>query len=360
MEPIRIWFNRNYSTTVHLTNMVRHNADGVPVVVFGSHVDTGSPMLTNCDHRLPEPSRTDADFVDQVLELCSAHRIDVLVPMAGQSLIAHRAAEFAAVGTALICPSASAIDVLADKAATYLALPGNSFVPPWRLVRSLAEFDEAAAELDCEWTTDRPLVLKPTIGVGADGVRFLTRKALGLAGLLGPVTRATDVGTVRTALSDANDIPPLLLMPYLPGPETSVDVLAHRGHTVAAVPRLKIGRQRVIGGDPALLGLTEELVERFDLDGLVNIQFRSFGGRPVLLEINARPSGGLFQTALAGVNLPWAAVQIALGNEPGIVRPRLGAQYVTVPTALPWPSGRQPLPALPAPRSRETLLAAAD
>lgn len=125
MEPIRIWFNRNYSTTVHLTNMVRHNADGVPVVVFGSHVDTGSPMLTNCDHRLPEPSRTDADFVDQVLELCSAHRIDVLVPMAGQSLIAHRAAEFAAVGTALICPSASAIDVLADKAATYLALPGT-------------------------------------------------------------------------------------------------------------------------------------------------------------------------------------------------------------------------------------------
>ncbi len=117
MQPIRIWFNRNYSTTVHLTNMVRHCADGVPVVVFGSHVGTGSYV----DHLRPSigsavPCRR--GLIDQVLELCSAHRIDVLLPVAGHSLIAHRAAEFAVVGTALICPSASVIDVLADKAAT--------------------------------------------------------------------------------------------------------------------------------------------------------------------------------------------------------------------------------------------------
>ena len=88
-------------------------------------------------------------------------------------------------------------------------------------------------------------------------------------------------------------------------------------------------------GVALLPGLAAELVEHFELDGLVNVQFRSFEGRPALLEINSRPSGGLYQTALAGVNLPWAAVQVALGHDPGPLRPRLGAQYVSVSSVIP-------------------------
>jgi hypothetical protein len=342
VEPVRIWLNRNYSTTVHLLELLRDNPSGAPVVLFGSHTDSSSPMLTGCDHRLREPAVTDPDFVDQVLELCVANRIDVFIPVAGQLQIARRAAEFAAVGTALVCPSAPAIELLADKAATYLALSGSELVPPWRVFRSLGEFDAAAADLDHVWTSDRPLILKPAVGVGADGVRFVSRDAPTLQDLLGPVGPGTDVAAVRAALAAAADtsedsqgeIPPLLVMPYLPGPETSVDVLACGGRTLVAVPRSKNGRRRVIGGDPALPGLAAELIEHFRLDGLVNVQFRSFEGRPALLEINSRPSGGLFQTRLAGVNLPWAAVQVALGRDPGPLRPRLGAEYVTVPTAV--------------------------
>ena len=140
--------------------------------------------------------------------------------------------------------------------------------------------------------------------------------------------------TFRRALAAAADIPPLLVMPYLDGPETSVDVLASGGRTVAAIPRSKLGRQRVIGGDPVLPGLAAEMVEHFGLDGLVNVQFRSFQGRPALLEINTRPSGGLYQTALAGVNLPWAAVQLALGEPVGALQPSAGAEFVLVPSVV--------------------------
>ena len=311
MESVRIWLNRNYATTVHVLNMLRHNPDDMPVELFGSHADPSSPMLTGCDFRLREPVVTDADFVEQVLEICVRQEIDVLLPVAGQSLIAHRADEFKAVGTALICPTAAAIDVLADKAATYLALSGSELVPPWRVVRSLPEFDAAVADLDDLWTIRHPLILKPTFGVGADGVRFLSRSAPDLATLLGPVGPMVGVDMMREALAGATEVPPLMVMPYLSGPETSVDILARHGRTLAAVPRSKNGRERVIGGDPTLPGLAAELVEQFALDGLVNVQFRSFEGRPALLEINSRPSGGLYQTALAGVNLPWAAVQVA-------------------------------------------------
>lgn len=335
MEPVRIWLNRNYSTAVHLLEMLRANPSGTPVHLFGSHVDAAAPMLAACDQRLPEPSVEDPGFVETMLQNCLRWNIDVLLPVAGQSMIAHRAAEFRAIGTALICPPAAAIDLLADKAATYRALPGSTLVPPWRLVSSAAEFDEALADLDLLWTEDHPLIVKPTSGVGADGVRFLTRDEPGLASLLGPVGPLVGSATFRRALAGSTDIPPLLVMPYLDGPETSVDVLASHGRTLAAVPRSKVGRQRVLGGDPVLPGLAAEMVEHFGLDGLVNVQFRSFRGRPALLEINTRPSGGLYQTALAGVNLPWAAVQLALGEQPGPLHPSSGAEFVLVPSVVP-------------------------
>ncbi|SDO63510.1 ATP-grasp domain-containing protein [Nakamurella panacisegetis] len=336
MQHVRIWLNRNYATAVHLLDMLRHNPDGVPVELFGSHADLSSPMLAGVDHKLREPVVTDPDFVDQMLDLCRQHRIDVLLPVAGQSQIAHRASDFASIGTALICPPADAVDLLADKADTYQALAGSKLVPPWRVARSGPQFDAAIVDLDELWTRSHPLIMKPTRGVGADGVRFLTRAAPDLTSLLGPIGPLVWVQTVRDAIAAAAEhVPDLMLMPYLPGPETSVDVLAHRGRTLAAIPRTKSGRHRVLGGDPRLPGLASELVERFDLDGLVNVQFRLFNDEPALLEINSRPSGGLFQTALTGVNLPWAAVQLALGRDPGPLHPRLGTEFVSVSSVVP-------------------------
>jgi len=99
VESVRIWLNRNYATTVHLLNMLRHNEHGIPVTLFSSHVDPSSPMLAASDHRLREPVVTDPDFVDEMLALCLRHDIDVLLPVAGQSLVAHRAADFKTIGT---------------------------------------------------------------------------------------------------------------------------------------------------------------------------------------------------------------------------------------------------------------------
>jgi hypothetical protein len=61
------------------------------------------------------------------------------------------------------------------------------------------------------------------------------------------------------------------------------------------------------------------LVEHFQLDGLLNVQFRSSAVQPEwpqLLEINGRMSGGLPYIGLTGLNLPLLAVQFAL-HRPG-------------------------------------------
>lgn len=46
--------------------------------------------------------------------------------------------------------------------------------------------------------------------------------------------------------------------------------------------------------------------------------------------------GGLHQLSLCGVNVPWAAVQLALGEDPGVIEPPfLGQDYTVVSGARP-------------------------
>ncbi|MFE3546062.1 ATP-grasp domain-containing protein [Nocardia sp. NPDC059177] len=63
-----------------------------------------------------------------------------------------------------------------------------------------------------------------------------------------------------------------------------------------------------------------------ELAYLTNVQLRYRRGEPVLLEANPRPSAGLFHTAFADVNLPWAAIRLLLDQDSGLRNPpRLGA-----------------------------------
>lgn len=344
MSPVRIWLNRNYATSFHLIRQLRENPDRLPVHVIGSHVDPDSPVLAGCDEVVVEPDATAPDFVDRCLQVCVEHRVQVFLPVAGQPAIALRRDDFRAVGTELICPPAEAVALLGDKAATYRDLAACEWVPPWRSATDLASFVTALDDLAEHWTAHHPLVVKPARGVGADGVRFLTRQPPNLQALVGPAGPFIPASLYRDAVAGASQMPELLVMAYLSGPETSVDVLAHRGVTVAAVPRSKSGRSRSIDGRPELLAITDELVRRYRLDGLINAQFRWFGDRPALLEVNTRPSGGLFQSELAGVNLVWAAVRLALGAPVAPLAPRLGTRYVTVSSLV---SSLRPEPVRP-------------
>jgi hypothetical protein len=138
-------------------------------------------------------------------------------------------------------------------------------------------------------------------------------------------------------------------MPHLAGPEVSVDCLADAdGRLRGAVGRSKEGRRRGFTLDPAYLEPTELLVETFGLAYLTNVQFRHHHGVPMLLDINTRPSGGLHQLSRCGVNFPWAAMQLALGQEPTdiTVGPgSLGDDYTLISTPYPAPARQLPIPA---------------
>lgn len=137
---------------------------------------------------------------------------------------------------------------------------------------------------------------------------------------------------VVEALEQADETVDWLVMPRLEQPEVSVDCLTGPdGRVRMAVGRTKNGRRRGFTLDPQWIEPSRLLAESFGLHYLTNIQFRMLGDEPVLMDVNTRPAGGLHQLSQCGINAPWAAVRLALGEEPGdVIPPFLGQDYTVV------------------------------
>lgn len=339
---LRIWFNRTYATTSHVVAMLRANPDGRPVHVIGTHPDADSPVLAACDEAYPEPPEDcpTGDYVAWALAFAREHSVDVFFPRLAMSDLADAREDFTAAGVALACPSGDTVRLFEDKAAAYRAAAALGLpVPPHHVVSDAAGLRAAYEQLR---EVAETVCMKPVRGTGGDGFRILATAAPSLAEVLRPseeqVISLEWAGAALDAARDTDpDLPRWLVMPYLPSPEISVDVLADLdGRTLAAIGRRKSRRRAVIVDDAPARQVAETLNQAYAVSYLSNTQVRYWRGpgdaepRPYLLELNTRMSGGLFQTALAGVNLPWAAVQLALSTDLGTLLPRFDVAYTTV------------------------------
>ena len=310
--------------------LLRENPDGVDVTIYASNVDPGAAALSACDVSAIEPRYVgNEEYAQFALEFCRTHRIDVLIPPRRLDALAGRAADFAAVGTSLMCSPLAAVRALTSKVRTYeIAGAAGIPVPPWREATDVGEFYAAVEELFRDGET---LCIKPSGEYSAFGFRILDDRPLTMASLRvapRPVASVDAVaGALRRAAADGESVPPLLVMPFLDDPEISIDCLsAPGGELLVGIPRAKQGRFRILLDDPAVVDIARSLVRHFELAYLTNVQLRYRGGEPVLLEANPRPSAGLFHTAFADVNLPWAAVRLLLERDSGLrFPPRLGA-----------------------------------
>ena len=332
---LRLWFNRTYATTWHLIRMLRANPDGRPLHVLGSHVDPGSPVLAACDTALLEPDLPAEQYVEWALAVAVAHRIDVLVPRQHLVALAGARDRFAAAGTVLLCPDRATVELFDDKAAAYAAAGALGVpVPPHRVVHDGDELRAAYVELA---QLAEQVCMKPVCGVGGQGYRRLTtdppRWTEDFAGDLRSLVRLDDACRALDAAGRRD----VLVLPFLDGTEISVDVVADAGGAVhAALGRAHDpagnGRRRRIVDDAPAREVAETLTRAHRIAYLSNTQIKYWQGLPYLIEVNTRAAGGLFQTELAGVNLPWDAVLLALGERPARRAPRFGAVYTEVAT----------------------------
>ncbi|CAM5326203.1 ATP-grasp domain-containing protein [Streptomyces pilosus] len=356
VSRVRVWLNRTYAENVFFIDQLRRNPADRAVEIHATHGDPDSPVLAAADTAEPEPEGlTPAAYVEYALTQCERRGIDVFVPRLHQSAIVAHRAEFEAVGTALLAPPPEAVAVFLDKVIAYEAVQAIGVpVPPWWRVRSADELLAAVEELEGR---GHRACFKPASGAGGVGFRVITRDPFSLAQLSGFPSPYVPLGLALDAVRQAAEPVDWLVMPRLEQPEVSVDCLTGPDNRIRlAVGRTKNGRRRGFTLHEQWLEPARRIAEGFGLHHLSNIQFRMFGDRPVLMDVNTRPAGGLHQLSLCGVNVPWAAVRLALGDDPGeMTPPFLGADYSVVsgprpllPVALPQQRGEVPAAALAA------------
>ncbi|MGW2383525.1 ATP-grasp domain-containing protein [Streptomyces sp. NPDC001658] len=346
VSRVRVWLNRTYAENVFFMDQLRRNPSDRAVEIHATHGDADSPVLAAADTADLEPEGlSPAAYVEYALDQCVRRGIDVFVPRLHQSAIVAHRADFAAAGTALLAPPPEAVAVFHDKVIAYEAVQAIGVpVPPWWRVRSADELLAAVKELEA---AGHKACFKPASGAGGVGFRIITRAPFSLTHLSGFPSPYVPLDLVLQALEDAEDAVDWLVMPRLEQPEVSVDCLTGPDNRIRlAIGRTKNGRRRGFTLADQWLEPARRIAEGFGLHYLSNIQFRMFGDTPVLMDVNTRPAGGLHQLSLCGVNAPWAAVQLALGEDPGIVEPPfLGQDYTVV-------SGPRPLRAVSLPQQR--------
>ena len=345
VSRVRVWLNRTYAENVFFMDQLRRNPSDRAVEIHATHGDADSPVLAAADTADLEPEGlSPAGYVEYALDQCVRRGIDVFVPRLHQSAIVAHRADFEAAGTALLAPPPEAVAVFHDKVIAYEAVQAIGVpVPPWWRVRSADELARGRRGVGGRRAQG---VLQARVRRGRGGIPGRSRAPPSRS-------RSSTASRARTSRStwcwrrceQADEPVDWLVMPRLEQPEVSVDCLTGPDNRIRlAVGRTKNGRRR--GFTLPSSGWSRRGGSR-RASGCTTCPTSSSGcsaTRPVLMDVNTRPAGGLHQLSLCGVNAPWAAVQLALGEDPGeMAPPFLGQDYTVV-------SGPRPLRAVSIPQ----------
>ena len=315
MKCVRVWFNHWFSTAYHIINLLKDDRE-TEFFVIGTGSNPNSVVRTVCDEWFDEPTADSGDgYVDASLAFCREHAVQVFVPRHHQLAISRRIAEFHTIGVQVLVGDAETISVLQDKQAAYALFDrlGIGILPQYRVVTTLAEFEAAYRELTGIY---EQVCMKFVQDEGGKSYRLIVPAISGYEGLFRKQSTRMPYNKIVEALSEVESFPPLMLMPYLPDEELSVDCL-RTGSGIIMVPRIKYsGRLESVGYDEDILATCRAFYDQIGIEGPCNIQFKYLHGIPYFLEVNTRMSGGVHMScAAAKVNIPNIAVNRLLGIE---------------------------------------------
>ena len=267
--------------------------------VVVTDVNPMSPAVHMADRFVEVPLASDPGYIDTVLAIARAERVELVVPTIDDELVAFGAARerFASFGITVAVSPAETSAICNDKCRTAAALRAHG-VPAAATWRP----DELPDPLQL------PLFIKPRCGRGSVG--------------------AYGVNTRRELEFFLDYVKDPVVQEHLDGPEFTIDMLCDfSGKPLSIVPRERvviragvIDRGRTVR-DERLIQLAEAVARALPFAGPVNIQCRIDDDVPQVFEINPRFSGGIPLTIEAGADFPRMLVRLVRGLP---VRPCIG------------------------------------
>jgi hypothetical protein len=312
-RPMRLWFNKTFSSLEHPLSTLR-GAWRLPgcLHVLVSHTDNGCGSFLHADHCFLEPRDiTAAEYVEWCLDQCRRHVVDAFIPGRYMAQIAPHLADFTQAGTrVLLAAGPESLATVNDKMRCHAALNGLLPLPESYLVRSMPEFRAAVSTIE---SLGHRACFKPVSGAGGVGFYSLDERATPRRRLMEGWAGGITAAEAEQILAPLMPFPKLVVMQHLPGLEFSVDTLAWHGEVRMSLARCKRGSVQTVDSHPVLEGHMRTLAAHFRLSGLFNAQFRTDNeGVLRFLEVNPRMSGGLGNTEASGVHLLALALELCL------------------------------------------------
>ncbi|KAF2390263.1 ATP-grasp domain-containing protein [Pseudomonas frederiksbergensis] len=312
-----IWFLEGQSSQRDILIGARE-ALPANVRIFASHRQDRPEITAQADVSFQEPLDNETR-IDWVIATALEHGIKVI--LAGRIGSYYEAARerFDAAGLQLVTGGMSmeTFDNVDDKSRfTAEAERAGLACIPAVTVSNARELAAAYETL----SSQGEVCIKPVVGIYGQGFWRFKADVDPFRCLENPDAREVDFETYLNIYKSGTERAPMLVMPYLPGSECSVDMVCEAGKPVAFVGRRKQGVHQTFERESAAVELALKAAAHFKCDGLVNVQTRDDqDGVPHLLEINPRYSGGIGYTRATGVNLAgiFAARRLGL-PEPAI------------------------------------------
>ena len=259
---------------------------------------------------LPSYARDGAEFGTAVVEFVSAYPTRVIIPSGDPTIAAlvKQRDRLSELGCVLALAADGPLGIANDKARTLQIAHELDIAQPVSIpVCTVDDLSQAIAELGF------PFVLKPTVSwTGRSAARVVPVEV---------INRDEAIRATEGFLADGAGV---VAQQWASGRREGVtlfvvdgDVLASFGHVAHRTTPL-LGGASIVRESIDLLPDTVEpavrLVKAIGLQGICEVEFRRDAeGRPLLMEVNARPAGTMETAILAGVDFPLMLWQWAAG-----------------------------------------------
>lgn len=307
----RIWLNHWFSTAYSIINLIRE--DNRDFYIIGSNENPKSPIQTVCDEWYQEPVLNGDEYVEFSLEFCREHSVDIFMPRREMIAVSKYKDRFTKAGVKVMVEDYKYVDLLNYKDQAYKAFKAEGIgnVPEFYMVTNAEQFKAAYDKLieRYKW-----VCFKFVRDEGGKSYRLIDNSCKGYSSLSKKQTTRMSLEDALDALSNKATFSPIMVMPFLPDEEVSVDCLMTENGLIA-IPRVKDStRIEKIRYNEEILETCRRFFDKFPLEQPCNIQFKYLNGIPYLLEVNTRMSGGVqLSCAASGVNIPSIAVNKLLG-----------------------------------------------
>ena len=303
----------------------RHN---VRVVGVDMRNDASGQYFADSFYTVP-PGDSD-EYVDVLSEIVDHEDVDLVLPASDPEalILSRRRHQIERGKCKLACADADTLAVVSDKARCYEALAERHFpVPFWRRVDDPLVLPELVRKL----VSDRgEIVVKSASETGGRRTCVVREDVSGAESYLGGRELHMDLQTfLENYIDGFSGSGTVMVMERLMAPAYDVDMLAWRGEAKRVVARRRRDPTGAVEGniivdEPELLDLGRRLIGAFNLSWLYDCDVMlDRDGRPMILEINPRPSGSIATAIAAGVPLLEDLISVAKGEAiPDVDYPR--------------------------------------